>query len=226
MAFNILEVLAEIGQNGLLRDNKFDVQMTIPPAFSAYSVTNLSQFQSVQGRLNLYVQEAAIPGVAILTHPVWRYSYGPTEERPLEPKFAPLPLTIRADAGGYLLAYFTEWVRLVCGFTQMAGGSGSGSYGSILSINGAVPNMVPYETSYKTDYMSTVTITVYNDGGGPAIQRVLREAFPIMIGDISLDWDSRGRFLKIPVVLSYLDWFEQIGAAATAPSSGSAVVSA
>ncbi len=79
----------------------------------------------------------------------------------------------------------------------------------------------PYEVAYKMDYAVDLEIVTYQDDGSDSIHLVLREAYPIYVGnEIGLSWKHRNGYIQIPVNMAYTDW--RLYRSAVAPSQQSA----
>ncbi len=104
MAFDINNFIAQC--NGPARNNKFEV--FFPPPNALVGATNDPGIQVVSGRIQMYIEEATLPGIALRTHDHRRFGYGPTEQRPYGAAFAPLPLQFRCDRGGAVFRYLAS----------------------------------------------------------------------------------------------------------------------
>jgi hypothetical protein len=50
-------------------------------------------------------------------------------------------------------------------------------------------------------------VDVFDDEGKVKIRTVLRDAYPIFIGDVQLSWESKNEYMKIPVTFAFMDWY-------------------
>lgn len=196
MAFNVSEIGAEISRLGVMRNNKFLFETVMPPA-----LRNNTQSQALADAnqvISLYCEASNVPGIALLMEEVRRYGYGPNEKKPYAPIFTDLNLTFRSDSYGLIWQFMNSWMRCVINYQ---------SRGDFNTANGPILNQFPNELGYKTDYAIDATLRVFNDVGDEVLQIILREAFPIFVGDIPLNWASRSDYARIPVTLSFFDWF-------------------
>lgn len=202
MAFNISEVGAEINRLGVMRNNKFLLEMPMPLSLRGNSLTQpLADANRV---ISLYCEASNVPGIALLMEEVRRYGYGPNEKRPYAPIFTDINLTFRSDSYGMIWNFMNSWMRCAVNYQ---------SRGDFNTPNGPIRNQYPNEIGYKYDpknnegYAVDAVLRVFNDVGDETLQIVMREAFPIFVGDIPLNWGARSDYARIPVTLSFFDWF-------------------
>jgi hypothetical protein len=74
---------------------------------------------------------------------------------------------------------------------------------------GARGPLFPHELGYRADYVADVTVTAYAQNGAKAIETVLRDAYPINIGNIDMNWANKGNYLRVPVQFVYTDWYRR-----------------
>lgn len=205
MAFNINEISAEISRSGILRNNKFLVEFSMP-----YSLRNTTGFDQLSGTnqvLSLYCEGANLPGVALLTEDIRRYGYGPNEKKPYTPIFTDVNLVFRGDAGGSIWSFMNVWMKCAVNYEYRTG---------MNTLSGPVPNQYPSEVGYKLDhtnqegYATDTTIRVYSEDGNETVRVILREAYPIFVGDIPLNWNARSDYMRIPVTLTFFDWYNDL----------------
>lgn len=199
MTFDIRMFSAEIANAGVLRGNRFTYFSTVPPALQAAQQTVGGRLQDIASRLEYYGESGNIPGAALMTHEVHRYGYGPVEKKPFAVAFNDCALNFRVDAKGDIYDFFRAWIGLIIPFE-------TGQSGMNTPIGVGV-NQMAYEVSYKEDYAVDVTLTSYDDSGNWAIKTTLKDAYPILVGDLPHDWATKGDYVRLPVVLTYLDWY-------------------
>lgn len=205
MAFNVNELSAEVAKNGIMRNNKFLV--TFPMPLSLRGTTGFSQLTDTNRVLSLYCEGSNLPGIALLMEEVRRYGYGPNEKKPYAPIFTDVNLTFRGDASGNIWTFMNAWMKCSVNYE---------SRGDFTTPSGPISNQYPNEVGYKYDpsnnegYATDTTISMFNDIGDETIRVVLREAFPIFVGDIPLNWSARSDYMKIPVTLSFFDWYNAL----------------
>lgn len=211
MAFNVRELTTEIKDRGYLKTNKFVFNCQIPPGFGRYKVEGFAEFYDTARRIELYGEASHLPGLLHATDDIRRYGYGPLEKKPFAPIFRDLPLTFREDGEGSVYRFFMSWMRMSLLYETREQ--------DITSTSGSVPGQNPYEVAYKEDYVQDVTVTVFDDAGVAQVQMILKEAYPVFVGDVPLNWANKRELLKIPVVLTFFDMYQAQVAPPSATSS-------
>lgn len=197
--FNVNDILAETQRSGIMRNNKFWITFPMPQGMRN---TTISQgLSDTNGVLQLYCEQSNLPGIATLTEDIRRYGYGPNEKKPYAPIFSDVSLVLRGDALGKVWMYFNTWMRMAVNYEF-----GSGMY----TPNGPLQNQLPYEVGYKGDYSVDVSISIFTESADENVSITLREAYPIYIGDMPLNWNSRSDYMRIPVTLTFFDWFNNL----------------
>lgn len=202
--FNVNELIAEISRNGTMRNNKFMVDFPMP--LSLRNTTGFEQLSDTNRVMSLYCEGANLPGIALLMEEVRRYGYGPNERKPYSPIFTDVNLTMRGDSNGNIWSFMNAWMKCAVNYE---------SRGDFNTPNGPVRGQHANEVGYKYDpqnnegYATDTTIRLFNDMGEETIRVVLREAFPIFVGDIPLNWGARSDYMRIPVTLSFYDWYNE-----------------
>ena len=196
MGFDVGQFIAQ--SHGPARNNKFEVYFPMPNAL--VSAGNPDNINYVGNRVQMFIEETTLPGIALRTHDHRRFGYGPTEQRPYGAAFAPLPLQFRCDQGGQAFRYLASWARVACNYEFRDGmNKATGA-----ATNG---NQYPYEVAYKMDYAVDLEIVTYQDDGSESIHLILREAYPIYVGnEIGLNWRHKNGYIQIPVTMAYTDW--------------------
>jgi hypothetical protein len=203
--FNINELAAEVARSGVMRNNKFLVEFPMP--LSLQNTTGFAQLMDTNRVLSLYCEGANLPGVALLTEEIRRYGYGPNEKKPYTSIFTDTNLTFRGDSDGNIWSFMNAWMKCAINYEYQTG---------MNTLSGPVPNQYPHEVGYKLDfannegYATDVMIRVFDDSGIETMRVKLREAFPIFVGDIPLNWSSRSDYIRIPVTLSFFDWSNEL----------------
>lgn len=203
------EAINQIRNRGILRPNKFLVQFNKPktlqqlvPPEKEFDPDNvfINLMNSIdQGELSLWAEQAALPGAALETQPVRRYGYGPVEMKPHTARFTDMDVVFRVDAKDKMVFTFLHtWMRSINEYYY--------GQGDTLSSNtGVVLGQKPFLLSYKDDYKTDINVTVYDDTGKESLNVLLRDAYPVMIGDTPLHWESK-EYLRIPAKFTYYSW--------------------
>ena len=62
-----------------------------------------------------------------------------------------------------------------------------------------------YDFNYKSDYSADIIITQYDITNESQYNVILREAYPITVNQLDLDWSAEG-YHKLAVVFAYTYW--------------------
>jgi hypothetical protein len=194
MAFNIRQFSTQLATTGLLRDNRFQVEIGTPNAMRG-TVVGHQAAMSV-----LTCEKAVLPGVTVVDDKVRRYGYGALQKKPVGALFTDAQFVFRCGDDGAVYDFLHAWQQVACNFelrdgVNSATGPGQGYYGG--------------ELSYKADYVVDVRIKAFSLVGDTAIDVVLRDAWPCHVGDVDVAWASTGNYLRVPAVFSYFDWFRE-----------------
>ena len=197
--FDISRFRSSISTNGVMRTNKFLVRIHAPRG-----IQKISPLFSTATYLEYWCESVNIPGVSLATQDVFRYGYGNYEKKPYNAITNDVSLSFISDAGGSVWTFFQQWMRMIVNYDMRHGivnGDGSNS-------NGVLPGQLPFQIAYKEDYISDVQILVFNESSTiPELVIVLREAFPMFVGDVGLNWGDTNDVARIPVTMSCYDWY-------------------
>lgn len=193
VGFNINNFISNINANGIMRNNKFLVRIPAPAGFTSQNVL----FET--GRyLELWCDSANLPAAMLGTTTVRRYGYGHEETRPTTIQNSPMNLTFIADGRGAIWSFFQQWIRLIYNYDLSNG---------VYKSNGVMSRQAPMDLAYKSDYAVDVEIFVFDETGKQIISVMLREAYPVALGDVQLNWGDTNSIAKIPTSFTYFDWF-------------------
>lgn len=230
VTFNPDALRTEIARRGMLRPCKFLVTF---PATISQGIVGAEKIASVatDGTLSLWCESAVLPGVMLETSPVRRYGYGPIENKPWGVRFNDASLVFRGDAGGAVFQFLHAWARAACDYHYVQ------SMTSRTGINaGQHPFELSYKIEYAADVMISLFDEALGarvqgadtgpDGsqsggatnevppartvgvGSPGLQVMLREAYPIAVGDAPLAWASIDDYLRIPTTFTFISWYQ------------------
>jgi hypothetical protein len=186
---NIDEFTSEINyRNGLLRGNRFKINIT-PPFI-------LSDLRDISRSLSFWCQGIAAPGYQLLTHDVKRHTYGPTEKRPFAPNFQQLQLTFMSDGNTDCWEFFNQWMQNIIPHDAGNGINSQSNYTS---------NLV-YLVEYKEAYAVDMEIVLFDETGDIIRKFFVREAFPSNMNPIQLDWANQNNYANFSVFMEFLDW--------------------
>jgi hypothetical protein len=148
----------------------------------------------------------------LATSQIRRYGYGPLEEKPFMPLFAPSDMRFLADGKGAIWNFFDLWTKCIVNHDARYGiNTATGLAYTGDELAGSVSaTMMPYELNYKRDYAVDIVIRLYNPNGENTVSIVLREAYPKFIGDAPLAWGDINNVVLVPVQFAFIDWYNVV----------------
>lgn len=163
-----------------------------------------SELISTNRDLEFWCEGTNIPGIGLATHPVLRYGYGAVEKKPASPSFNDVNFSIIGDGKADNWTFFKSWISMINNFDLR-----NGINPDTVNTKIAGKSQSPYELAYKYEYASDVNILVFDDTGKSTFDIILRDAYPIFLGDIQLNWSDNNTIMKIPVSFTFQDWYSQ-----------------
>jgi hypothetical protein len=103
-----------------------------------------------------------------------------------------------SDGRAAIWTFFQQWIRLIYNYDLSSG---------LIKPNGVSTNMSAMDLSYKSDYAVDVELFVFSETGQQLISVILREAYPLALGDIQLNWGDTNSIAKLPVSFTFFDWY-------------------
>lgn len=200
--FNIQQFISNLNQTGIQKTNKFLVRFPAPNGLVRPGQDQT--WVNTARTLEFWCEIASLPGVALSTHSLLRYGYGVMEKKPFAPLFSDITFTFIVDAGGNIFNYFQQWMNMINNYDTRNGVVPARP----TSTAGNIP-IAPYVVAYKIDYLVDINIVAYDDSGKPTNSVVLREAYPTFLGDQQLNWGDNNNFAKLPIMFTYLDWYNE-----------------
>lgn len=195
--FNVQEFKSVIdGNKGLMRNNKFLVQMPAPRLLRG--VLSPGVGNSGGEVMSFYCKASPLPGLGILTQDIYRYGYGPIERKPYGTVVNDAMMMFYVDGNNMVRKWFRHWIRLIINPDTEQG------INSTYSVN----NAKAYEMAYKDEYAVDIRVTAFDPEGNEVISVVMVESFPNFIGDVMQDWDDKHSNMIMPVSITYRDWYE------------------
>jgi hypothetical protein len=194
--FNVNEFKSYIAQSGFLHPSKKLVRINLPLGMQAGGELNTALGKTARA-MEYYCEVSNLPGVMVNTHDHRRYGYGPTEKKPHAPLFNDVQFIFLSDGDAAVWTFWQQWIKLVLNYDARNG------------IVGNTGDMGVYEVNYKDQYVSDIEVTQFNNYGEEAITTVLRDAFPIMVNDIPLAWSDSNNISRIPVTITFFDWYNK-----------------
>jgi len=212
MTFNVADFRSKLAmKGGVLKTNKFKVRFYIPTGLNqTLNVSNNGKTinpVNIASFMEYFCEAAQVPGINFQLSENRRYGYGPLEKKPVTFVNGEAYFSIIGDAYGENLTFFRNWMKLIVN---------GNSEKPVNTLSGISANQYPYELSYKDDYVTNVEIYVYSDDGqdnGTDMQEVLkftlRDAYPVNIGDVTLNWADDQNYMRIPIAFTFFDIFEK-----------------
>lgn len=210
--FKIGDFMSEIGSSGVLRTNRFLVSFTAPYYLRQAGRRTSAGFLDKDGsggsnleRMSLRCESVQMPGMSFATiDGPPRPGYGPIESIPYNTIFDDITLTFVVDARSDVHRFFYKWMNSVVNFT-------SKGQSKLKDAIGPVSGMKTYEVGYKDNYVTDLTIDVYDAAGrnGTSVKvmsaKVYR-AFPKVLPTFDLAWGSNDDVVKLSIPFTYTDF--------------------
>lgn len=148
--------------------------------------------------LSFMCESTSIPGIAYQTDDIRASGYGNIEKRPYATIYQDVTLNFFCDNDGVVIDFMHKWLQAVFNFNDSTAMEAKSAKG--LSNN---------TFAYPKDYYGIIELVHYYSAGKEEKQIFslsLHEAYPINIGEISVDWNSVDTLTKIPVTFTYTYW--------------------
>lgn len=212
MAFSINQFKSN--STGYLSPSKFELIFAgIPPkVMNVYKTyVGAGDTTNIADQLKFTCEASLLPGVAMNVHQVRTNGYGINETRPVHPIYQKLNLSLYSDSDAKIWKFFNSWLSLIANH-----GTPEKSWTTIKSDGSGLK---PYQISYRDEYAINIAeLKQYDNNGNEKISVKMNYTFPIVLGDIQLNWGLSSQIMRIPVVLSYFDWYTST----TSPSNTTA----
>lgn len=206
--FNIDDFRAVMAKKGVARSNLYKVVITLPPGLKNVArQLNMPSSSDDLDDICLYCESVTLPGVQLATTESKPYGYGPTELKAYAPVFNQMQASFIVDAKGYTLSFFRNWMRSMVNFTS----EGKAYWSAKAPSAGGGQNAV-FEAAYKKDYETVIEIYVISGVATESTfelvtKTTVMRAFPVMLGDVILNYGVTDQYVSLPVAFSFFDWF-------------------
>jgi len=184
MPFNIADFSNHINNNGTLPINRYLVDVIAP------SFATLRTDVRMNKLMQLRAEQVRVPGISLDTQMTNRYGLGPTQKFPTNVTFQDNNITFIDDANNSIWKFYSNWLNAIFRYR----GNFNGFTGS-------------YELAYKEDYARDMRIRVFDMRGNVVTTIVLKDSYPIAVGDIDLGWSNNNQLFKVNVTFAYRDWY-------------------
>lgn len=197
--FNISTFRSVVNKSGVMRNNKFLVRIPMPygMTFARTGANGRSRLEETARHLEVWCESTNIPGVSLSTNEIRRYGYGNVEKKPYVPVINDVNFSFISDGKGEVWTFFQQWLRMISNYDMRNG---------IIKPTGVL-GQTPFELSYKYQYVSDIELFVFDETGKVVLALVLREAYPIFVGDVQLNWGDTNNIARIPVTMTVYDWY-------------------
>ena len=195
--FDINEFKGNINNNGFVPTNRYYVEFNSPALMqrSTINVNGLAVKSADIGKLLQFRAESVrAPGIVVSTSQNQRYGFGPTQQMPTNVNFTNISVSFLADSRGLIWGYFYQWLNTVFGFDEVTTNP---------DVNA---DFNSFRVNYKVDYVSDMTIKIFDHGEKLVTSITLRDAFPISMNDVSLAWDANNQLKRITISFAYRSW--------------------
>ncbi len=216
-SFNAADFRSILGRGaGVAEPNKFRVRFFLPAGING-TVPSQGTGASEENHtsksgddketiryLEFWAHSTSLPAFGLMAQPARRYGYGAAERRPFAPVYTDVQVQFIADDHGDNWKLFYDWTNMI--FNTRAHEGMSSTTGAV-KMNGGPFELFyePYELAYRTEYLTDVQIHTFAKTGQQNMHVVLREAFPVSMGGVSLNWADNNSFMSLPVTFAYTD---------------------
>ena len=204
--FSVSKLNASMQKSGgLVQPTLFLAQIQSPPALGGGADDRPQNF---------LCNSANLPGKNIIVQEHKRFGYGSPDRRVTSATFPEITLTFFVSNDGEPLQYFNEWLENIF-YTNVSGG------GNAISASTGVP---VFTVRYRTEYTVQMEIAVFNVAQQQVMKYTLYEAFPMQIGDVTVEWGANDSFATVAVVFTYR-YYQMNSVAVSTPGSGGGILS-
>ena len=180
MPFKVNEMVSSINKSGVAQASHFEVQIT------NINAQDDRELMSRADTVNL-------PGRTITTTEHKFTNYGPINKVPYSQIYGDLTVTFLLSEDMREKNYFEKWQNRMIN-------TGAYEYGP-----GTVDSGAKFNTKYFNDYVGTILIRQYGSNGGLRTIHKLNEVYPILIGEVAMDWSSTD-LAKLTVTFAYKNY--------------------
>ena len=180
MSFNVQNVISSINKSGVAQSSHFEVYLSGPDKIGE------SDMRYRSDSVNL-------PGRSLMTTEHKFTNYGPINKVPYGQLYGDSTITFLLSEDLREKDYFENWQNMMIT---------TGAYEENLSSYVAESK---WNVNYFHDYIGTVTIRQYGAAGNLKTIHKLQEAYPILIGDVSMGWGNDDP-AKLTVTFAYKNY--------------------
>lgn len=182
MTFNVNEMVSSLNRSGVSRTSDFTVECFAPRGDAG-----------LQREMQMRAVAAELPGRSIITKEYKPSNIGPFNRMPYGQTYADITVRFLASEDLRERYYFERWQN------QML------DTGAFLETAGVYRPGSRFTNKYFDEYAGTITVTIYNQGGGISAIFKLNEAYPLFIGPTPLNWDQSD-LVVFPVTFAFKNY--------------------
>lgn len=201
MAFNINDYKQNVNQYDILRNNRFDVNITTPQILQGTSIVTAGGSTStgdISRLMTFRAEQFKAPGINLDTKNAYRYGMGPYQKMPFSGRYTDNILTFVSDGYGIIWNFWYQWMNSIFNFAgnDSATGSNIGGFNTLPS----------YQIEYKDKYATMVSVKVYNVRKQEVQTINMYDAYPVSLNDVQLNWGTKNEALRITVGLTFKEF--------------------
>lgn len=185
MAFNISKFSSVLNKTGVLKNNKFDIQIAYPEILK----NDNALFEEMMFR----AQSVQVPGVNLETEQINRYGIGVRERFPIRTQYDDsISITFIEREDSSIRDLMTKWINSIINFHSVT------SYSTAPT----------YLARYKDTYEAYMIITHYKDYNEEVSNKYgIVDTFPISLSSIPLGWSENNLISLVQVEFAFTEWF-------------------
>jgi hypothetical protein len=172
--FNVNKMVTTINKSGIAKGAHFEVQV-VPPANKDFDA-------AVTENLLYRCDSVDLPGRTLQTLDHRFTNYGPMNKVPYMAQYGDVSASIILSEDLREKEFFEVWHNLIQN-------TGSFEVGGSDTLNGRYSN-AQFNNKYHSSYIGTVIIRQYGSSGDLRSIHTLREAFPINMNPITMNWED------------------------------------
>lgn len=172
--FNIADFSSELNRSGVSKKSNYEV----------YLLRRQPADAEVENSLRFRCQQTELPGRSISTYD--KKIYGSSWKVGYDTTFLDVTLNILLSEDLREKTYFEQWQDLIVG-----------NYGL------GTTNSKMWDIGYYDDYIADIEFKMYSETGDETFSTKAIAAFPISVGNISLDYSAGAELNILPVVITY-----------------------
>jgi len=184
--FNLNKFMGQLQEvNSLAQSSKYTFEVFLKSA--PWANTEDAQ------RLIFFCDSVNLPGGSAIASDFRQQGFGPFDRRPTAFVTPDISAQIMLDTNGNNISFFQNWISNVVNINDVKPHqeTGSAAFGEIY---------------YRDNYLSDLVITQYDVAGNPTTKLTAHEAWPSVVGDVSLGWNNTDDIARVLVNFSFRYW--------------------